>query len=185
VDGAVAGEFLCAACLDQVPAFDLARSAARYSGVLKTAVQEFKYHGATWLSRDLGMLLLACFNTHYSETPIDTLSYVPMYAAKERERSYNQACLLAQELRAARRHLHMEHLLIKTRPTPTQTHLTLRQRRANVKRSFTIKDKNGVAGRRILLIDDVMTTGATVNECARMLKQAGAGAVYVLTVARG
>ena len=185
VDGAVAGEFLCATCLRQAPAFDLARSAARYSGVLKAAVQEFKYHGATWLSRDLGMLLQACFNTHYSETPIDMISYVPLYAAKERDRSYNQAGLLAQELRTAGRSLRVERLLLKVRPTPTQTHLTVRERRANVRRSFAIKDKNRVAGQRILLIDDVMTTGATVNECARVLKQAGVNAVYVLTVARG
>jgi len=185
VDGAAEGDFLCSECLSHAPAFDQARSAARYRGVLQTTLQDFKYHGATWLSRDFGMLLLACFQTHYSALAIDTILYVPLFPAKERDRSFNQAGLLAHALSTQLRGLPVKQRLVKLQPTQTQTHLTAVKRRANVHGTFSITDKSAIAGQRILLIDDVMTTGATVNECARMLKQAGAEAVFVLTVARG
>lgn len=185
VDGAVEGDFLCTTCLAQSPAFDQARSAARYRGGLQTALQDFKYRGATWLSRDFGMFLLACFQAHYAAQAIDTIQYVPLFPAKERFRSYNQAGLLARDLSARLNGLPVKRGLVKLHPTETQTHLTAAKRRANVHGTFSITDKSAVAGRRILLIDDVMTTGATVNECSRMLKQAGADAVFVLTVARG
>jgi len=185
VDGAAEGDFICAACLAQAPAFNQARSAARYRGVLQTALQDFKYHGATWLSHDFSMLLLACFQTHYATQTIDAIMYVPLFPTKERDRTYNQADLLAHELSLQLGGLPVKRHLVKRQPTQTQTHLTAAKRRANVQGTFSITDKSAIADQRLLLIDDVMTTGATVNECARMLKQAGAEAVFVLTVARG
>ncbi len=184
-DGALEGDYLCSACLSHPPAFDLARSALRYRGILQNALHNFKYNGATWLSRDFGMFLAACHRAHYSALSIDLLLYVPLFPTKERERSYNQAGLLAHELSAQIGGPPVKRLLVKLLPTPTQTHLTAGARRANVRDTFAIRKKKAVAGRRILLVDDVMTTGATVHECARMLKEAGADKVYVLTVARG
>ncbi len=184
IAGSSAHAFHCASCQADRPHFDLARAAARYRGVMQSALQEFKYHRATWLSHDLGQLLLAAWRVYYMPLALDTLCYIPLHSTKERERSYNQAELLARELHKTS-HIRLQQLLIKTRPTPTQTHLTARARRANIKSSFAVTKKGAAAGRRVLLIDDVMTTGATVNECARTLKQAGAEAVYVLTVARG
>jgi ComF family protein len=184
-DGALEGDYLCAGCLSHPPAFDLARSAMRYRGMLQNALQDFKYNGATWLSRDFAMFLMACLQTHYADIPIDTLTYVPLFPAKERTRSYNQSCLLARDLSARLHGPAVKRLLVKLRPTQTQTHLTAPRRRANVRDSFAISEESAVAGQRLLLIDDVMTTGATVHECARMLKLAGAAKVYVLTVARG
>jgi len=184
-DGALEGNYLCAACLSHTPAFDQARSALRYRGILQNALQNFKYNGATWLSRDFSMFLAACHQAHYADLSIDLLLYVPLFPAKERERSYNQAGLLAHELSARLGGPPVKRLLVKLRPTPTQTHLTAGDRRANVNDTFAIRKEKAVAGRRVLLIDDVMTTGATVDECARMLKEAGADKVYVLTVARG
>lgn len=185
VDGALDDDFICGACCADVPAFDLARAAARYQGILQVALQEFKYRGATWLSHDLSMLLLGAFQAHYASRSFDVISYVPLYAAKERERSYNQTWLLAGELSRRLPHIPQQNLLIKQRPTPTQTHLTARQRRANVRGAFAIAAKGAVADKRILLIDDVITTGATVNECALALKKSGARSVCVLSVARG
>ncbi len=184
-DGDLEGDYLCSTCLSHPPAFDLARSALRYRGILQNALQDFKYNDATWLRRDLGMFLAACYQVHYSALSIDLLLYVPLFPAKERERSYNQAGLLAHELSAQIDGPPVKNLLVKLRPTPTQTHLTAGARRANVMDTFVIRKKKNVVGRRILLVDDVMTTGATVHECARMLKEAGADKVYVLTVARG
>lgn len=185
IAGAACGDFTCSACLAHTPAFDQARSAARYQGVLQAALQDFKYNGATWLSRDFGMFLLACHATHYANLELDAILYVPLYPAKERDRSYNQSGLLARELSAQLRGPPVKELLIKLRPTRSQTHLTAAERRANVRGAFTLKKESAAAGGRFLLIDDVMTTGATVHECARMLKQAGAARVYVLTLARG
>ena len=113
------------------------------------------------------------------------MTYVPLYPARERERSYNQALLLAQGLAAACPTLALRACLRRVRATPSQTHLTAGERIANVKAVFATQASRDTAGRRILLIDDVMTTGATVNECARTLKEAGAALVGVLTVGRG
>jgi ComF family protein len=133
----------------------------------------------------LATLLRACYDIYFAGAGLDTVTYVPLYPARERERSYNQALLLAQGLAAACPSLVLRACLRRIRPTPSQTHLTASARLANVKAMFSIRALRHVAGRRILLVDDVMTTGATVGECARMLKQAGAALVGVLTVGRG
>lgn len=185
IDGVADGDFACPACIRRPPHFDLARSAARYRGGSRDILQDFKYHGAVWLARDLNALLLACFRTHFSELAIDAIGWVPLYPARERERSYNQSRLLAWELAASLRLPELPPVLRRVRPTPTQTHLTVSERTANVRGAFAIKNPSAVSGVRLLLIDDVMTTGATVNECARVLKAAGADKVHVLTVARG
>ncbi|MFH1476973.1 MAG: double zinc ribbon domain-containing protein [Verrucomicrobiota bacterium] len=176
---------ICAGCAAKLPAFERARSVARFRGVLRMILHDFKYRGATWLSRDLVSLLRACYEIHFARAGLDTVTYVPLYPARERERSYNQALLLAQGLAAVCPSLVLRACLRRLRPTMSQTHLTAGQRLANVKDMFAIRDPKDMPGRRILLVDDVMTTGATVNECARMLKQAGADLVGVLTVGRG
>jgi ComF family protein len=176
---------VCAGCAARLPAFERARSVARFRGVLRTILHDFKYRGATWLSRDLAVLLQACYENYFARAGLDTVTYVPLFPARERERSYNQARLLAQGLAAACPSLTLRACLRRVRPTPSQTHLTAQARLANVKAVFSIQAPKDTAGRRILLVDDVMTTGATVNECARTLKQAGAALVGVLTVGRG
>jgi len=185
LEGDVPLPVVCAGCTAVLPAFERARSVARFRGVLRTILHDFKYRGATWLSRDFVALLRACYDIHFARAGLDTVTYVPLYPARERERSYNQALLLAQGLAAAFPSLRLRACLRRVRPTPSQTHLTAGERLANVKAMFSIQTLRHVAGRRILLVDDVMTTGATVNECARMLKQAGAALVGVLTVGRG
>ncbi|MDD5677723.1 MAG: ComF family protein [Kiritimatiellae bacterium] len=185
LDGAVSFPVVCAGCTARLPAFERARSVARFRGILRAILHDFKYRGATWLSRDLVVLLRACYEIYFARAGLDTVTYVPLYPARERERSYNQALLLAQGLAAACPALVLRTCLRRIRPTPSQTHLTAGERIANVKAMFSIQAPRDTAGRRILLVDDVMTTGATVNECARMLKQAGAALVGVLTVGRG
>jgi len=188
VDGWVEGPFECPACSRSRPSFVRARSAVRYVGAMQAAIRAFKYQGATWLCRDLTTCLLACVEVQFVEVVIDTISWVPLAPDRERERSYNQAQLLARNL--ARRWQRPGRLpamasLRRIRSTPTQTHLTASQRVANVAQSFSVEKTFQPAGKRILLVDDVMTTGATLNECARTLKKAGAEAVYAVTVARG
>ncbi len=185
LNGAIATAVVCAGCTACPPAFERARSAARFRGVLRTVLHDFKYRGATWVSRDLVILLRVCYEIYFARAGLDTVTYVPLYPARERERSYNQACLLAQGLAAAYPSMVLRACLRRIRPTLSQTHLTASERLANVKATFSTQAPKDIVGRRILLVDDVMTTGATVNECARVLKQAGAALVGVLTVGRG
>jgi ComF family protein len=152
---------------------------------MKEAVHAFKYEKACHLAGDLGGLLVGCVQAHYSQISFDGVCYVPLHPRKGRERTFNQSRLLA--LDAARRlglpTLHRS--LARVRLTSTQTRLNVEERKANVRGAFSALMPEWTEGRRLLLVDDVMTTGATVAECSRVLKEAGATGVYVVTVARG
>jgi ComF family protein len=177
--------FECAWCRDTSPAFTTARSAVRFRGVIRDMLHDFKYNNQVHLALDLGNILSGCIMAHYADICFDGITYVPLHPRKQRERNFNQAALLAEE---AGRRLKIDLLrgcLRRTRFTATQTHLNAAERKANVRGAFTVRLADWVYQRRILLIDDVMTTGATVNECAAALIQAGALSVHVATVARG
>lgn len=168
------------------PAFDWARSAVHYAGAAQTCIRRFKYHGGIWLLDELVGWLAALWRTcPDSVRDIDFVTGVPLYPRRQRERGYNQSALLAAGL-ANRIGISLRpRVLGRIRPTATQTHLTAARRVHNVKGVFSVLRPRHVRGARIALVDDVMTTGATANECARALKAAGAAAVVVLTVARG
>ncbi len=177
--------FVCSTCGNNTVYFDLARSAARYRGPVRNAIHEFKYHAGLHMLSDLADLMVAAVRSHYARLPLDIVTCVPLHDAKLRERGFNQAELLA--VRVGRR-LHIPAwpgALIRVRKTGTQTDLTAARRRRNVAGAFGSGRASWIRGRSFLLVDDVMTTGATVNECAKTLKQAGAWRVYVVTVARG
>jgi ComF family protein len=186
VAGAVSGPFECAGCHKTEPAFDWARSAVRYDGVAKSCLRRFKYNAGAWLLEDLVEWLVALWRICPSEVrAADHVTCVPLYAKRERERGYNQSALLGEHLARCVGIPFQGRLLWRRRATVTQTHLTAAQRVHNVRGVFSVPWPGRVRGTRVVLVDDVMTTGATVNECARMLKAAGAASVMVLTVARG
>ena len=182
--GELPNAYFCPACSKRKPFFDCARSAAVYTGLTKEMILDFKYRGAIWLSPDLGQLMFACLRTHFRAPNIDCVTYVPLHKARERQRTYNQSFLLAEEI-AGRFNGKVSDCLERAQVTVSQTHLTASEREANVRNKFAIKRRHALEGQRVLLVDDVMTTGATVNECARVLKDAGAREVLVLTAARG
>lgn len=184
-DGRIEHEYICSLCLRRRSYFDMARSAVRYVGALRTALHSFKYDRITCLSCDFVPLLSACVRTHYSQIYFDAVTFVPLYPERERTRSYNQARLLAKELAVDLNLSLLSTCLHRSRSTPSQTDLNSSRRRANVRGAFETTDEDWLEGRSLLLVDDVMTTGATVNEVAKVLKKAGATAVYVVTVARG
>lgn len=184
-DGAVSMAYQCAACRQQAPHFDRARSALRYRGAVKNALQAFKYSNAVWLRNDLAGLISACIEVHYAGIDLDAVAFVPLHPRKERTRSFNQSQLLAAEVARRRGLAVLRRGLRRVRDTPTQTRLAAGARRMNMAGAFEILDAQWLINRQVLLVDDVMTTGATVNECARMLKRAGAAGVYVVSVARG
>ena len=184
IDGQAGKSFTCSLCVKSAPAFDLARSAARFRGPLRPLLHQFKYAEATHLSGDLTRLLAACVETHYDPVQVDMIAFVPLFHRRERERSYNQARLLAERL-GRRYDRPVLRGLTRVRDTGTQTRLHMAERVENVKGAFVVTEPRWVEGKTFLLIDDVMTTGATLREVAASLKAAGAWRVLVATVARG
>lgn len=167
--------------------FDTARAAAVYQGPLRHAIHRFKYGRAASLGLPLGAYLA---NRAVADGlvffPIDLVVPVPMHAQRERRRGFNQAVLLAREVAALSGVPLAPTALRRVRKTAAQVGLSTDRRRANLSAGvFSVPDPAVVAGKRVLLIDDVFTTGATVSACARALKAAGAGEVHVLTLAAG
>lgn len=185
VEGMIEHEYQCSSCVRHAPGFEMARSAVRYRGAIRTVLQSLKYGKKTFLARDLLPYMSACVGAHYSRVCFDGVTFVPLYPKKERERTFNQARLLAGKLAGSLDLPFLPNCLERTRYTETQTDLNAGQRRANVKGAFAVLNRKWLEGRSLLLVDDVMTTGATVSECARVLKEAGAAGVFVVTVARG
>lgn len=185
VEGRVDEAFTCHWCDELNPAFDYARSVVRYRGSVPRMIQAFKYHAAHYLTPDLVRLLMAGLETAPEFGPLDAVCCVPLHRVRQRERGYNQSALLAHGLAQQLGKPFLKRALVRHRQTGTQTHLSARERVANVHGAFAIRRHAAIAGLNVLLLDDVMTTGATVSECARILKAAGAAKVCVLTVARG
>lgn len=185
VAGAVDHEFICYSCSAEKPAFDAARSAARYDGVVGEALRQLKYERALWLAPDLVELLHRCLEAEYSEQRFDLIVPVPLYHVRRRERGYNQSAVLACELSRRMGCPAPPGMLRRIRPTVTQTNLTAADRLSNVSAAFQYRKREWLVGQRILLVDDIMTTGATVNACAKALKEGGAESVHAITVARG
>ena len=170
----------CAACRDTEPPFAYARAAASYGGSVRDAVHVLKFGGRRSLARPLGDLILDQCGSLLDAA--DALVPVPLARARERERGFNQAELLAERL-GERRGLRVRpRWLVRLRATAAQSDLSAAARRANVADAFAAAP--AVAGRDVVLIDDVITTGATVSECARALTAAGVRRVGVLAVAR-
>ncbi len=185
IEARVTHAFACSACRERPPAFDLARAAGRFSGVLRELLHQFKYNRATWLCRDLVDLLHGCMLAHMATESVDVVAPVPLHCQKLRDRGFNQAALLAAALAQRLDRPFAADLLARTRATPTQTRLHAAQRRKNVHNAFAVRAPEWVRSRTILLVDDVMTTGATLSEAAATLKQAGAWRVWAVTAARG
>ncbi len=185
IAGAVDHDFICFTCSAKKPAFDAARSAARYDGVVGEALRLLKYEKALWMAPDMAELLHACLQAEFSGCTFDWVVPVPLHPIRRRERGYNQSNVLAHELGKRIGCPNKGGLLRRIKPTTTQTHLTASQRLSNVKNAFQSRKEKRLVGQRVLLVDDIMTTGATVNACAKALKKGGAASVHVITVARG
>jgi len=180
-DGAPAQRaFTCGPCSSAPPAYDFARSAARYEGPLRDALHALKFSGWRALARPLADLLVEQCGTAVPGSS----AVVPVPLARDREyrRGFNQARLLAERV-ARRLGAPLEsRWLTRVRETPPQSDLSAMERRANVRGAF--RASRAVEGRDVVLVDDVLTTGATLGECARTLRAVGASRVGVLTVAR-
>jgi ComF family protein len=176
----VGGSNRCQDCARSRPRIDGIRAASRFEGVVRTAVHRLKYNGQRALAEPLAELLA---KTSHTLPVADGVVPLPLHQARERERGYNQSALLATELG---RRLDLPVLLAatRTRKTEDQIGLRRRQRQVNVKGAFACSRPELVAGRNLLLVDDVCTTGSTLLSCAEPLLQAGAAGVWGLVVAR-
>ena len=185
-------DHLCGDCLQQAPHFRQARAAGIYSGGLMALVHQLKYRGCLALIDPLALLLQEAFVRHWQPADIDLVLPVPLHAARLRRRGFNQVQLLtdawACHQRTAKccgpRFPKARRIIVRSRATPPQTGLGKAERRRSIRGAFAVVESRAVAGRRILLVDDVYTTGATANEAARTLKRSGADWVDILTVAR-
>jgi ComF family protein len=183
----LAGLLPCDACRRGPPPYAFARAVARYQDGMREAIHALKYGRRPALATPLGQLLAEAGPRALPVPPedwADGLVPVPLHPARVAERGFNQAELLAAPC-AARWHLPvLERALLRTRPTRPQTDLDAEARRVNVRDAFRVPRPREVRDRRLLLVDDVLTTGATVGAAARALREAGATAVGVLTLAR-
>ncbi|HKW29563.1 MAG TPA: ComF family protein [Verrucomicrobiae bacterium] len=177
--------FECANCREMELHFRSARSAVVAHNVVREVVHRYKYQRALWFEPFLADLFLRQALPALGRRDWDFIVPVPLYPVKQREREFNQAERLATHLSAAARIPLNAKLLWRVRPTATQTLLTRQQRAANMRGAFVVYPGDRLNGERVILVDDVFTTGATTSACAEALRAAGAGDVCVWTVARG
>jgi competence protein ComFC len=184
-EGDITTRFECANCREMEWDFDWARSAVVARDPVLEVIHRYKYKRALWFEPFLAGLLIQAAGPVLEGQRPDMLVPVPLYPAKKREREFNQAERLAERLGAATQISVHKRLLRRVLPTRTQTHLSREERLANVRSAFALRDGQQLNGERIVLVDDVFTTGATTGACARVLQAGGAGQVCVWTVARG
>jgi ComF family protein len=174
---------LCGACLTRRKYFTIARALGYYEGPLRETIHRWKYEEKSYLTNFFGEKLAEGFQRYWDFESFDLLIPVPLHPHRLRERGFNQALLLVKELNRRTQIRYSKKLLQKKRLTTPQVHLSGGEREKGVRGSFHIQREEEVEGKSILLVDDVYTTGATVNECAKVLLKAGAERVDVLTLA--
>lgn len=182
----------CGDCLVSPKSFRIARAPLIYEQILTRIIHCFKYQGKIQLAKPLAVLLQATFRQFWERDSIDMIMPVPLHLKKLRKRGFNQAYLLVRDWdraaaqdRAGLPDLQIErNVLARAVSTLPQSALGRAERAVNIKNAFTLIEPDKIIDKRILLVDDVYTTGATVNECARVLLKFGAEHVDVLTLAR-
>ena len=181
----VSGDPVCNECRRIKYHFRWARAAGIYEGVLKEAIHLLKYRGVRTLVDPLGDLMIEHLRSNGNLPEFDLILPVPLHRAKLRQREFNQAAGLARRISKYFEIPVSTDNLQQIRSTKSQTKLTKAQRIANVKGTFRVKRADELNKKSVLLIDDVFTTGATVDECSKVLLAAGAKEVFVMTLARG
>ena len=173
---------LCDECRHRTRPFDRCRCGGIYEGALREAIHRVKFDGERALGRRLGRWLFRSLSGETAE--VDWVVPVPLHPRKVRERGFNQSEILSLAIAEAAGLAHAPRCLLKTTPTRSQATLGKRDRRRNLRGTFAVAPGFSMTGKRVLLVDDIYTTGCTVEECARVLRRGGARAVRVVTLAR-
>ena len=183
--GELTSSFRCMNCGDRELSFEFATAAYRTRGVVRDLIHQFKYNQRMHLRHVLARMLSEGFReARLSDLRPEAIVPVPLHPTRRREREFNQAEVLAR-LAGRRLGLPVDDCLRRTRYTLTQTHHHREERFANLEGAFALRSGARVDGKVLALVDDVLTTGSTADACARALREAGAAAVVVITVARG
>lgn len=179
----VAGK-VCDKCKNSKYHFDKARAVVSYNEFSSPMITKFKYAKAKYLENRLSEFLVQAYKK-YPEIEADIITFIPMTQKKLKDRGFNQTEALAILL-GKNVDVEVKNLLVKTKETVAQAGLEKDKRLENIQGSFEINKelKKLIKNKRILIVDDVFTTGSTSNECAKVLKKAGASSVFVLTVAK-
>lgn len=174
-----AGSGLCLSCTGTNYYFEQTRSSLKFEDNTQKAIHKFKYARYKFLAHPFAEFLFDTLQSNDWE--IDLIAYVPLYPTREKSRGYNQSKLLAEEL-SRLTSIPVFDNIVRLKDTPTQTHLSRRERQKNVEDCFKVNCKSQVKDKNILLIDDVFTTGSTCDAISKELKKHYANKIYVLTV---
>ncbi|MSU20598.1 MAG: ComF family protein [Pedosphaera sp.] len=184
-EGNITTTFECSNCREMDLCFQSARAAVAATGLVLEVIHRYKYQRALWFEPFLADLLIRQAAPLVTLQKWDLIVPIPLHSLKRREREFNQAERLAKSLSSATLIPLETRLLKRIEPTKTQTLLTRSERATNVKTAFVMREGCRLNGERIILLDDVLTTGATTSACAKVLRDNGSGEVCVWTVARG
>ena len=175
----------CAQCLKKKPSFDKVITIFRYNKIFRKIIADLKYRDATFIAKKFSKLLKEKIAPELDD--IDFVTVVPLHINKLKKRKFNQVILLAKNSLTKNHKIKIYNdILFRAKDTPSQVDLTSKQRKENIKRAFILnkKYKDFIKDKKILLVDDVMTTGATIESCAKVLKKTGAKKVVILTLAK-
>lgn len=173
----------CGACVTHRKYFTIARALGAFEGSLQEAIHRWKYEGKTYLTPFFADWMAEGLNRHWEPGSLDLLIPVPLHTRRLRERGFNQVLLLVRELSRRTGIPYRKTILQKKKPTIPQVNLSGVEREKALRGTFHVIGKEELSGLSVLLIDDVYTTGATVNECSKVLLRGGAKRVDVLTLA--
>lgn len=175
----------CSECIGQERSFDAGITCFQYKEQEREMIRNLKYHGKGFLARPLSEIMADRLNALPGRW--DLVIPVPMYRKKERRRGYNQADLLARFMARRMGLAYSPKVLIRTRDTAPMNRLGAAERRRNLDHAFAVTEegRSMIRGRRLLLVDDIFTTGTTAGRCAEVLKEAGSGPVTLLSLAAG
>jgi ComF family protein len=177
-------DHLCGECLKKRPYFDALAAPYLYEGGIMHAIHQVKYQGKTHIAESLGGLLAPFARERFGETKGFLMMPVPLHPRRLRERGFNQSLVLAGSVGPVLGTRLDFMSLRRVKYTQPQTGLKRDERQRNVKGAFGIGGSPDMKGKTVILVDDVATTGNTLNECARVLKKAGCDRIYCLTLAR-
>lgn len=183
--GALAEGSRCCACEGKSFSFDRLWFVAPYEGILRESLHKLKYKGEKPLTGSLSQLLIVFAKKYLFSFHFDAALPVPLAPLKERERSFNQSALFAKALATALSVPYTSGNLLRVRATLPQVSLQKSERLENMEDAFRVKDPSLYVGKNLLLVDDVVTTGATVSSASKVLRERGAKTISVLALARG
>ena len=178
------GEFLCSNCRDMRPSFDRVASALVFGDDARRMVNDFKFHGRFWLLPDLLDWMEASARTRFALEKVDVVVAMPSTVLHRIDRGYSQCSLLAKGLARRLDKPYVSFALRRKGFPRRQGALSEAERRTNVIGTFSVLRPKSIAERTVLLVDDIMTTGSTLSECAAELKRAGAARMWCQTLAR-